>query len=161
MEKKLTLALNYRLKGRPELVYDSLVDFRKFGALHPHMQQIDILADHSPEFIEYDIHEELYVFGFIKMKPRYTAKSFGIEKNKHVQYTSQVRKNVFLQIDFTLQENAGVIELQELITLNCNKVIGYIFLGILRRAHHQLFRKLQDLPAQANLSFQNTESPQA
>jgi len=153
MEKKLTLERNYRLEGRPERVYESLVDFRKFGALHPHMQQIDIVADHSPDFIEYGIYEELYVFGFIKMKPRYTAKSFGIEKNKHVQYTSQVRKNVFLQIDFRLsvQEETGLVELHELISLDCNKFIGYIFLGILRRAHDQLFRNLQNEPEQTSL----------
>jgi hypothetical protein len=148
MEKKLTLELAYTFDRHPEFVYDSLLDFRKFGSLHPYMQQIEIVADNSPEFIEYGVHEELYVFGFIKMKPRYTAKAFEIEKNRHVQYTSQVRKNVFLRIDFILSLHAesGAVNLQEVITLDCNKFIGRIFLGILRRAHDQLFQNLRELP---------------
>jgi hypothetical protein len=138
-----TFNFNYQVTTSPTVVYDSLLDLKKFGKLHPYMKSVELVNDRRPEFTEYKIKEEVYFFGFIKNHPVYTAKVFEIEKQKHIQYTSQVKWFIHLTIDFKLAAHKnGSLIVQEQITLKCNKLIAIVFLDILKRSHAVVFKNL-------------------
>ncbi len=143
---KTTLSLQHQSNKSFELVYGSLLDFREFGKLHPCMKTVEITAtaaDHTTYFIK----EELFLFGLLKIKPRYSAQVFEVEKNKCIQYTSQVKKNIPLSIRFTFSEiNGGSIAVHENIELVCNRLVGAVFIDILRKAHRRVFENLAALP---------------
>jgi hypothetical protein len=142
MPTKNTLILNHNLNGDFDTVYTSLLDFEKFGQLHPYMKEVKVIKRHS-ECIEYHITEEIYFFGFIKNHPKYTAKVYELEKGKHLRYTSPVKPFIFLTLDIHLSEKNGRIDVRENIELECMRFIGLIFLNILKKAHLKFFENLR------------------
>jgi hypothetical protein len=124
-------------------LYEQFIDLRKYGKYHPVMTNVKVVLDKTPEFIEYEIDEEVMLFGFIKIHPNYKAKVFEIEKEKHLQYTSQVKSTIFLTIDIYFSENSGKTNVEEQISVTGNKIITTIFLGILKKAHLGLFQSLK------------------
>lgn len=146
MSAILKLNLQHVLPNEFEIVYNALFDFKKFGELHPYMTEVKILENRSPEYIEYEVVEELFFLGFIKNKPRYTARVMEPEKYKKIRYTSPVKKNIFLTVDFSFSVNKnGMLLVNEEIELRCNKIIGLLFLNILQKAHYQFFKNLRSL----------------
>lgn len=146
MSALLKLNLQHVLPNEFEIVYKALLDFKKFGELHPYMKEVTLLEDRSPEYIEYQIVEEIYFFGFIKNHPRYTAKVIETSKHKTIRYTSPVKKNILLTIDFSFSVTKnGMLCVTEEIELRCNKIVGFFFLNILQKAHLQFFRNLRSL----------------
>lgn len=145
MASKHTLQLNYEFNSPISTIFENLLDLKKFGAFHPHMTDVKIISTTNPKEIEYEIFEEIYLFGFIKNHPQYKATVIEIEKNKHIQYRTQVKKNVFLTIDFVFSENSerNTTQLSEIIEVTSNKLVGAIFLPILKKAHVQLFEKMR------------------
>ena len=93
------LELNYTFKGDAQLVYQAVLDMRQFGNYHPYMTEVKALQT-TQNFTEYAIKEKVLVFGFIPMRPTYTAKVFEVEKGKHIKYTSPVNKGLDLIVDF-------------------------------------------------------------
>lgn len=124
-------------------LYEQFLDLRKYGKYHPVMTDVKIVLDKTPEFIEYEIDEEVRLFGFIKMNPNYKARVFEIEKGKHLQYTSQVKPTIFLTIDIYFLNNSDKTKVEEQISVTGNKIITTIFLGILRKAHVSLFQNIK------------------
>jgi len=145
MASKNTLQLIHDFKGDIQAVYDHVLDLRKFGTLHHHMKEVKIVAQEPEQFIEYEIWEEVTLFGFVKMKPNYKAKVIEVEKHKQVKYLSQVEKNVHLAINFFFSENKekGTIQVIEEIEVVGNKFVASIFMGILKKAHLQVFESLR------------------
>ena len=76
------------------------------------MKEVKLVSDNSPEFIEYEVCEELKLLGFIKYCPNYKVKVFEKNKHQHIVYTSEVKKGVFLTINLYFNENSQVIHLQ-------------------------------------------------
>lgn len=139
-----SLTLNHTLHKDFDFVYTHLLDFKKFGSIHPYMVKVEEL-EQTPEFIEYRIKERrVMVLGIIPMWPVYTAKVFEVEKGRHIRYTSPVQKGVDLVIDLTLNHTNGVTHVNEEIVVTCNAIIAKVFLGIMRKAHLELFEKLGD-----------------
>ena len=139
-----SLTLNHTLHKDFDFVYAHLLDFKKFGSIHPYMVEVKEL-EQTPEFIEYRIKERrVMVLGIIPMWPVYTAKVFEVEKGKHIRYTSPVQKGVDLVIDLTLTHTNDVTRVNEEIVVTCNAIIAKVFLGIMRKAHLELFEKLED-----------------
>lgn len=138
-----TLRLTDEFNIDRKWLYEQFLDLRKYGKHHPVMTDVRIVLDKTPEFIEYEIDEELRLFGFIKMNPNYKARVFEIEKGKHLQYTSQVKPTIFLTIDIYFSENSGKTKVEEQISVTGNKIITSIFLGILRKAHVGLFQNIK------------------
>lgn len=142
----LKLNLQHFLPNDFEIVYGALLDFKKFGELHPFMTDVKVLENRSPEYMEYEIREEVVFLGFIKNKPRYAAKVMELEKHKKIRYTSAVKKNIFLTIDFSFSVTKnGKLLVNEEIELRCNKIIGFFFLKLLQKAHLQFFKNLRSL----------------
>jgi len=127
-----------------EIVYNALLDFKKFGDIHPFMTEVKIVHENLPEYVEYCIVEEVYFLGFIKNRPRYNAKVMELEKNKHIRYTSQVKKNIYLVIDLNFSENKnGSLMITENFEITSNKLMGRVFVGILKKAHLKFFENLK------------------
>jgi hypothetical protein len=145
MASKQSLQLNYEFSSPLSVIYENVLDLKKFGAFHPHMTDVKIVSDSNPKEIEYEIFEEIYLFGFIKNHPHYNATVIEVEKGKHIRYVSQVKKSMLLTIDFTFSENKEnkPTKLTEKIEVTCNKIIGSLFLPILKKAHILLFEKMK------------------
>ncbi len=122
-------------------VYDVILNFKKFGHFHPHMKHVKIVSQQTPADIEYEVDEEVTLYGFIKLRPNYKATVLEIEKNKHVRYLSQVKKNIFLTIDFNFSENkeTGATKVIEKVDVKGNKFIANVFLTLLKKAHLKMF----------------------
>ncbi|UPT68213.1 MAG: hypothetical protein M0D57_06065 [Sphingobacteriales bacterium JAD_PAG50586_3] len=120
----------------------TLADFKKFGAIHPYMVEVTEL-ERNPEFINYNVKERrVMILGIIPMWPVYTAKVFEVEKGKHIRYTSPVQRGVDLVIDLTLSHQNGTTHVKEEVIVTANPVIAKVFLGILKKAHLEVFEKL-------------------
>lgn len=143
MKRANTLLLTDEFNIDSKLLYEQFLDLRKYGKYHPVMTSVKVVLDKTPEFIEYEIDEEVKLFGFIKIHPNYKAKVFEVKKGNHLQYTSQVKPSVFLTIDIYFSENSGVIKVEEHISVTGNKIITTIFLGILKKAHIGLFQNMK------------------
>jgi len=142
MAGTLDFNIEYNFSKPFTSVYDVILDFKKFGHFHPHMKKIEIVSKDNPSKIEYAVNEELLLYGCIPLKPNYTATVIEIEKNKHIQYTSQVKKNIFLTIDFIFSENkqSGVTIVKEKLRVKSNTFVGTVFIGILKKAHLNCFQ---------------------
>jgi hypothetical protein len=135
IEDKFNIALN--------LLYEQFLDLRKYGIHHPVMTNVSIVYDNTSEFIEYEIVEEIKLFGLIKLRPNYKAKVFEIEKYKHLQYTSQVKNNIYLKIDLVFSEFNGIVNFKETIEITGNPIIVSVFMSILKKAHLQLNKNIK------------------
>lgn len=136
--------LEYEFRSDFGALYQHVLDLKKFGNIHPYMTEV-IILDQAPDYIEYAIKEELYLLGFIKMKPRYNARVFEVEKGKHIRYVSQVDKNVLLEINFTFTNENNLVNFVETIEVSGNKWIVKFFISLLEKTHRKLFEKLRAL----------------
>lgn len=127
-----------------DLVYDSILDVQKFGALHPNMTEVTIIGE-TAEYVEYAIKERIKVWGFIPMRPEYTAKVFEIEKGKRIRYTSLVNGKVPLVNEFLFErkDENSPLEITETIQLEGNKMIASTLMGLMKKTHTAIFEKLK------------------
>lgn len=132
---ELTYSINLPLAD----IYDHFLDLKKFGKLHPYMTDI---KETSPN--KFTIYEKLLLWGFIPMKPVYTAEVSEPEKNKHILYTSHVKKGVDLKIHFRFSENAEktAVSLTETIEVFANPLVASMFLNLIKKAHKKLVKNL-------------------
>lgn len=146
MASNTLFTLQHKLPNQLDLVYSTLLDFKKFGEVHPYIKKVETIQNNLPEYVEYSIFEEIYLLGFIKNYPNYTAKVFEIEKNKHIRYLSPVKKSIFLSIDLTIQTaKNGTLTVTEAFEIKSNKLIGLIFSNILKKAHLKFFENLKTI----------------
>ena len=138
MPRTLTLEYSY-----DKNVYDTFLQLEKFGELHPNMTRVVELGKPEPHITGYEIFEDVTLFGFIKMKPRYKAKVVEVEKGKHIQYLSHVQDGIFLAINFYFTENAGKYIVREEIEITGNPIIAMVLMGIIKKAHTQIHESLK------------------
>lgn len=139
-----TVHLEHSFVGDFASVYESILDLRKFGELHPYMIEVSELSKTTSNGIEYSVKEEVLLLGFLKMNPEYKAEVIEIEKNKHVQYISNVKGGIRLVIDFTFShdENRRAVLVNEQVNIAGNRFLIAYFSTILQKAHLQLFDNL-------------------
>lgn len=139
-----SLHLSYTINGSFNEVYASLLDFKKFGQLHPYMKSVEIIGQ-TNNSIEYLVHEKLNLWGIIPLKPCYQATIVEVEKNKHIRYLSEVKKGLFLTVDFTFKNKSGdnTIHIDEDITLKGNPLAHGVFLSLLKKSHKHVLKSLQ------------------
>jgi hypothetical protein len=138
------LHLQYSFDGELSCVYESILDFRKFGELHPYMIEVNELSKTANKGIEYQVKESTVLLGFLKMKPEYKAEVIEIELDKHIRYTSNVKGGIVLVIDFgfTQAENPNQVVVSEHIEVKGNRLLIAYFVTIVKKAHLQLFENL-------------------
>ncbi len=137
MPKKLKLQYSFNKN-----VYDTFLDLRKFGELHPNMVAVNVVGHPEINCVEYEIFEEIKLLGFIPMKPKYKAKVVEVEKGKHIQYLSQVKENVFLAINFTFWPNDNSWHVIEDIEITGNAIVASILMDAIKKGHTQIFESL-------------------
>lgn len=137
MSKKLKLEYSFK-----QNVYETFLDLKKFGELHPAMVKVNVVSTPAPNCIEYEIFEEITLFGFLKLKPYYKAKVVEVEKGKHIQYLSQVKKSVFLKIDFTFTENGSNTKVIEEVEITGNPIVAGVLRDAIKKMHKMIFEKL-------------------
>ena len=116
-------------------LYPYIVDFEKFGSLHPYMNRIQKMADGYRAY-------ETVPLGFIKRHEEYPVQVDVLAPMKTVRYRSQVKPSVSLEIlfEFSTLENKTIIT--ETITINANAIVRWMMENLMQRAHKQLFEKL-------------------
>lgn len=139
-----TLHLQHSFDSEFAAVYESILDFKKFGELHPFMIEVNELSKTASNGIEYEVKEETVLLGFLKMKPEYKAEVIEIEPHKHVRYVSNVKGGIVLVIDFrfTQAENPHRVVVSETIEVKGNRLLIAYFMTIVKKAHLQLFENL-------------------
>lgn len=143
LNKKQTLKLEDEFEVDIQILYDQFCDFKKYGMHHPVMKTVKMVEDKSPEYVEYEIDEEVLLFGLIKIRPNYKAKVIEIEKNKQLRYTSQVKSYVFLIIDLHFTESNGKTKMVEHIEVTTNLFVALVFLDILKKAHLKVYQNIK------------------
>ena len=126
-----------------ETIYEVFCDFKKYGKVHPVMVDVTITEDKSPEYVEYEVNEEIVLFGFFTIRPNYKVRVFEIENHKCLRYTSQVKRHVFLIVDMHFTENNNKTKLVERIEVSGNKFIISVFLSILKKAHLRVYKNIK------------------
>lgn len=143
LDKKQTLKLEEEFDVDIQILYDQFCDFQKYGMHHPVMKTVKMVEDKRPEYVEYEIDEEVLLFGLIKIRPNYKAKVIEVEKNKQLRYTSQVKSYVYLMIDFHFTESNGKTKMVEHIEVKTNLVVALVFLDILKKAHLKVYQNIK------------------
>jgi hypothetical protein len=140
-----TLLLTHAFDGKFEDVYEHILNLRKFGELHPYMKEVVELSKVEPNSITYEVKEETFLFGFLKIKPIYEAEVIELETQKHIRYFSPIKGAILLNINFIFPENYSNtnFELVERIELKGNALLIAYFASILKKAHWQTFENLR------------------
>jgi len=143
---KQSIILNHAIKCNKERAYSYFIDFEKFGKIHPVIHtvtQIEPQTGNSKG--KYFIKESIVLFGFIKMNPEYTAEVFEVEQGNKIQYTSQVKPGVFLEInlEFSDWENGFGTIIKEEVTVTANPIICSILLKQIKKIHLDLIKNLE------------------
>ncbi|MGZ3903415.1 MAG: hypothetical protein ACXVC6_06965 [Bacteroidia bacterium] len=138
------LQFSYIFKGKAEAAYNAVLDMRQFGKYHPYMTHVAVLQT-TNDFTEFDIKEKVLLLGFIPNRPHYTARSFEVEKGKHIRYTSSVNTIIELVIDFhfNYKEETNITAMNEYIAITGRIVPAKILGGIMTRSHKILFSEMQ------------------
>lgn len=138
-----TLVLEHTFNLNLDEVYAAVANFEHFASLHPVMTSVKVITTSLPDFIEYAVEEEMRVLGILVMKPKYNARVTEVEKLKQVLYTSQVKKGIFLTLNFHFSQQGNVSTIREEIEVRGNKFITAVFLKILKKAHLTTFAHLR------------------
>lgn len=139
-----TLVLEHTFNLNLYEVYAAVANFERFASLHPVMTSVKVITTSLPDFIEYAVEEEMRVLGILVMKPKYNARVTEVEKLKQVRYTSQVKKGIFLTINFHFSQKENRSIIREEIVVSGNKLITAMFLKILKKAHLTTFERLRN-----------------
>lgn len=132
----------YSVNAPVSVVYNTILDFKQFGELHPYMKSVELIHS-NPEFSEYEIRESVLVFGFIPMKPHYRAKVFEIEKGKQIRYVSLVQNRIPLTIDFFIEHsNEDTVKVTEQIEMNGNRLFTSVLMPMMKKTHRIIFQEL-------------------
>lgn len=142
---KKTILLNHSFDGKIEAVYDYILDFKKFGEIHPYMKEVTELSKIEPNSTHYEVKEEALLLGFLKTKPIYEVEVIELEAQKHIRYFSHIKGAILLNIDFVFRENdtKNTIDLTERVEIKGNSLLIAYFASILKKAHLQTFENLK------------------
>lgn len=154
--KTLVYRHSFAVKHQPE-IHATMVDFRLFGAVHPFMVDVNLVATHPSGESEFDVKEETTVGGWIKMKPRYTVFVSEPLPNQKIRYRSRIMGIMQLNIDITYSEtnSSGQFELIETVHVSRIPLMTKMFLKIFAKAHTQAFANLRQQLTATKPEFQN------
>jgi hypothetical protein len=144
MAKKIFL-LNHSFDRKIEGIYDYILDFKKFGEIHPYMKEVTELSKIEPNCTNYEVKEEALLLGFLKTKPVYEVEVIELEAQKHIRYFSHIKGAILLNIDFVFSENdtKNTFDLIERVEIKGNPLLIAYFASILKKAHLETFENLR------------------
>jgi hypothetical protein len=118
----------YPLQCSPELAFETLSDFKKFGALHPYMTNVEAVDD------AYLVNETVPMFGFVPIKNEYRVYVEAKPLEQKVYYRSPIKKSVSLEIVWQVKDQ----KLMETITIHANPLVRFILGIVMKRTHRQI-----------------------
>ncbi len=138
------LTLRHEIKCPKEKAYSYFIDFEKFGKIHPVIKETNqIKAPVGNSMGIYSIKEHIFLFGFIPLNPIYNAEVIEDEKGRRILYTSQVKKNLYLEIAFLFSEESDKTIIKEEITITGNSLICLMFMRQIKKMHLRLIENLK------------------
>jgi hypothetical protein len=142
---KKTLLLYHSFDRKFDDVYEHILNFKKFGDVHPYMKKVTELSKIEPNSTNYEVKEKVFLLGFVKTKPVYKAKVIELEAQKHIRYFSHIKSAFLLNIDFVFSENGlnTAFNLTERIEIKGNPLLIVYFASILKKTHLQTFENLR------------------
>jgi carbon monoxide dehydrogenase subunit G len=129
------MKIRYSLQISPEKAFHMLADFKKFGALHPYMNQLE--GEH-PSF---KVYETVPLFGVIPIHNQYDVFVQSSVQPRQVIYHSPIKKSVSLTITWTFPEEDKAI-LEENIHIEAHPVVRWILSTVIRKAHRVLIGRM-------------------
>jgi len=144
METKVTF--QYLLPGTASKASLYFSDLHLFGKHHPYMKKVVDLENTLKTSNTYRVYESLKLWGIIPMKPIYDVSVQIIESEKHIRYTSEVSKGVFLDIDYTFIEDSttNTVKIIEAIELVGFPIINSIFIQLIKKSHAKLIEGIRE-----------------
>jgi hypothetical protein len=142
---KKTILLNHSFDRKFHDVYEHILDFKKFGQIHPFMIEVTELSKIEPNITNYKVSEEALLFGLFKTKPIYEVGVIEFEARKHIRFFSHIKSAILLIIDFVFVENDSntAFYLTERVEIKGNPLIIIYFASILKKTHLQTFENLR------------------
>ena len=142
---KKTLLLYHSFDRKFDDVYEHILNFKKFGDVHPYMKEVTELSKIEPNSINYEVNEEALLLGFLKIKPVYEVEVIELEAQKHIRYFSHIKSAILLNIDFVFPENGSntAFNLTERVEIKGNPLLIAYFSSILKKTHLQTFENLR------------------
>ena len=141
---KKTLLLIHEVKCPKVQAYAYFIDFEKFGKIHPVIKETKRIKDPVGNSMGiYSIKEHIFLFGFIPLNPRYNAEVIEDEKGRRIVYTSQVKKNLYLEIVFSFSEENEKTKIREEVTVTGNTFICWMFRRQIKKMHLLLIENLK------------------
>ncbi len=142
---KKTILLNHSFDANIKDVYEHILDFKKFGDIHPYMKEVTKLSKIEPNSTNYEVKEEALLLGFLKTKPIYEVEVIELEAHKHIRYFSHIKAVILLNIDFLFSENDSKtnFDVTERVEIKGNPLLIAYFASILKKAHLQTFENLR------------------
>ncbi len=89
------------------------------------------------------VKESLKLWGVMPMKPCYEVDVQIIDPEKHIHYTSEVKKGIFLHIEYTFIQELGSVKIIEKMTIKGYPIINPVFVGILKRSRVLLIESIR------------------
>jgi len=142
---KKTILLDHYFDRKFDDVYEHILNFKKFGEIHPWMKKVTELSKNEPKSINYKVNEEALLLGFLKIQPTYEVEVIELEAQKHVRYFSHIKSAILLIIDFVFPENVSntAFNLTERVEIKGNPLLIAYFASILKKTHLQTFENLR------------------
>ena len=137
---KTQVTFEYQLPGTIPEVSRYFSDFMLFGKHHPYMFEVIETGTNR-----YCVKESLMLWGCMPMNPCYEVDVQIIEPAKHIYYQSEVKKGLFLYIDYTFIEDVktGNVKIIEAMILKGYPIINPIFIGILKKSRVLLIESIR------------------
>ena len=129
------MTIHYTINTSAENAFNTLADFKKFGALHPYITQVEKKND------TYWVKEVVTLLGFIKVPNQYSVQVVSSQPNNTVHYQSQIKKSVSLDIIWTIQAG-GTTTITEIINIKAHPIVKFILGSIMRKVHKQVIDQL-------------------
>ena len=142
---KKTILLDHYFDRKFDDVYEHILNFKKFGEIHPLMKKVTELSKNEPKSINYKVNEEALLLGFLKIQPTYEVEVIELEAQKHIRYFSHIKSAFLLNIDFVFSENGSntAFNLTERVEIKGNPLLIAYFASILKKTHLQTFENLR------------------
>jgi len=123
------------------------------------MKEVTELSIIDPNCISYEVKEEVFLLGFLKIKPVYEVEVIELEAHKHIRYFSHIKSVILLNIDFIFPENGSntAFDLTERIEIKGNPLLIAYFASIMKKTHLQTFENLRKQKKRANERKQPTK----
>lgn len=142
--KLFTLRHSFEARDHAD-IYATLKDFRRFGAVHPLMKSVTLVASTTDGVSTYDVREEVKLGGWLPAKPHYLVHVHESIAGEKILMTSRINAILRLRIQLSFSIAAdGKIDLVEQVEVSRVPILTRMFVKIFTEAHTTAFINLRN-----------------